>query len=271
MGLMPSLLALLVDLHRELDFEGPVLTLGNQDVYATYDDLRTMFAERGVPARETDSIRPHTSKMFEEAWPERTRDYVHAATFFSMLGLRGYTDLDLYSPDAEPGIVHDLNRPVPADLEASFGLVLDSGTMEHVFDVRTCMRNIVEMVRLGGWVIHISPANGQIDQGFYQFSPSFFFDYYTANGFDRPAAWLLEWNVRDSWEPFAAIDYTYGMYMNGLLDPDRAVLTCFLARRARDVPEQIPTQGFYDPERTLPVAAGDWSREHHEPLRRRQL
>ena len=49
MGLSPSVIRLLMRLHRERPFHGPVLTLGVQDVHASYEDLQTWSAEEEVP------------------------------------------------------------------------------------------------------------------------------------------------------------------------------------------------------------------------------
>lgn len=46
------------------------------------------------------------------------------------------------------------------------------------------MRNLSSMVKPGGILIHILPAAGYVDHGFYSFSPCFFKDYYRENGFD---------------------------------------------------------------------------------------
>jgi methyltransferase family protein len=54
-------------------------------------------------------------------------------------------------------IQHDLNQPIPPSLSARFTLVLDSGTLEHVFDVPQALRNCMEIVAPGGHLIAIAP------------------------------------------------------------------------------------------------------------------
>ena len=246
MGLTPSNLRLLIELHSELGFDGPVLSLGNQEVYASAADLSELFRAAGARWREPAVIHPHTSAAFRRHWPEKARDFVHARTFFDMLGLDGYTDVDRY-PDDEPTLLADLNRPLPEELREGFGLVLDSGTLEHVFDVRQGVENVMRALRTGGRVVHFNPA-ADVDHGFYSFSPTLYFDCYRANGFDDMRCLIQLLDPADLMAPCPTFPYAYGMPLTGLLDPERVPLVCFTARKTRPVERlEPPTQGMYDP------------------------
>ncbi len=111
--------------------------------------------------------------------------------FFRLLGASQVSALDV-SAYEEADVVHDLNRPVPDGLVERFDVVVDSGTLEHVFNVPQALANISRMLRPGGVVFHFNPASNYIDHGYYQLSPSLLLDYYTANGFTRCQAWLAE-------------------------------------------------------------------------------
>lgn len=98
----------------------------------------------------------------------------YADPLFTMLGATQLQSMDASAyEDAE--IVHDLNEPVPAELRESFDLVFDGGTLEHVFNLPTALRNCMEMVKPGGHLILYVVANNQFGHGFYQFSPELFF------------------------------------------------------------------------------------------------
>jgi len=56
-----------------------------------------------------------------------------------------------------------------------FTLVLDGGTLEHVFDYPAALRQCLELVALSGHFITIAPAQNQMGHGFYQISPELFF------------------------------------------------------------------------------------------------
>lgn len=76
----------------------------------------------------------------------------------------------------------DLNEPLPADLEAQFDLVIDTGTCEHCFNVGQAFRNACEAVKIGGYLVHAAPLT-RLNHGFWNFSPTVYPDYFEANGF----------------------------------------------------------------------------------------
>jgi 2-polyprenyl-3-methyl-5-hydroxy-6-metoxy-1,4-benzoquinol methylase len=41
------------------------------------------------------------------------------------------------------------------DTEKEYDLVIDAGVMEHVFDVRSAMRNMTDLVKTNGFIINI--------------------------------------------------------------------------------------------------------------------
>jgi hypothetical protein len=50
-------------------------------------------------------------------------------------------------------------------------VVIDSGTLEHVFNFPVAIANAMKMVKTGGHLILLTPANNCCGHGFYQFSP----------------------------------------------------------------------------------------------------
>ncbi|MCA1709071.1 MAG: hypothetical protein LC808_39655 [Actinobacteria bacterium] len=50
-------------------------------------------------------------------------------------------------------------------------MVFDAGSLEHVFDFPTAIRNYMRMVQPGGHLLLITPSNNEAGHGFYQFSP----------------------------------------------------------------------------------------------------
>jgi hypothetical protein len=78
-----------------------------------------------------------------------------------------------------------LNLPIPEALKNRYTVVFDGGTLEHVFDFPTAMRNAMEMVEIGGHFLGITPTNNYMGHGFYQFSPELFYRVLSAdNGFE---------------------------------------------------------------------------------------
>lgn len=98
---------------------------------------------------------------------------------FAEWALRGIGATSVSSVDASAyegaDLVHDLNAPLPAAHHEQYDSVIDGGTLEHVFDVRQSLTTLMQLVRVGGSVFLITPANNQMGHGFYQFSPELFF------------------------------------------------------------------------------------------------
>jgi len=89
---------------------------------------------------------------------------------------------DLYSHTGKE-IELDLNESIPQKLFEQFDFVLDPGTLEHCFNVGTAIKNMAKMCKLNGHVIHHNPLF-IYNHGFFNFSPTFYFDFYTDNGFE---------------------------------------------------------------------------------------
>jgi hypothetical protein len=245
MGLAASVLRLLVRLHGEQPWGGPVVTLGVQDVHATHDDLTRIFREERVRSEAVPPAErlPSTSRYFRQSGREGT-GYVHARVFFRMLGLAGYDDLD-FADFEKPTLTHDLNRPVPEAWRRRYGLVVDGGTLEHIFDVRAALANITALLRVGGDVCHICPLSGWVNHGFYQISPCLLYDLYGANGFDAAGAFVVQL-PRD---PARHAEVVRPLaYTESALDLDDAAyrsLLLFRARKRAEQPLRVPTQGVY--------------------------
>ena len=101
-----------------------------------------------------------------------------ADSFFALLGAK----LTVYDIVRERGneIILDLNEPLK--LIEQYDLVLDVGTVEHCFNIAQAMMNMASMVNVGGRIIHENPFNCG-NHGFYNLNPTFYCDFYAANGF----------------------------------------------------------------------------------------
>ncbi|MDD2857605.1 MAG: hypothetical protein PHU75_02925 [Candidatus Nanopelagicales bacterium] len=96
--------------------------------------------------------------------------------------------------------IRDLNSPFPDDSVNGYDVVLDFGTLEHVFDVRTAFDNVASAARLGGTIAHVLPANQQCGHGFYQFSPEFFFTLYADDrGFNKTEVYIVRQAAPTTW------------------------------------------------------------------------
>lgn len=95
--------------------------------------------------------------------------------------------------------VRDLNLPLEPDFP-QFDTVIDGGTLEHVFDVRTSFSNVGRCCLPGGQILHVLPANNYVGHGFYQFSPEFFFSLYSeVRGFSKTEVYLADLGRTSFW------------------------------------------------------------------------
>lgn len=105
---------------------------------------------------------------------------VETDSLFKAMGFDGHY-IDLHpSRGCEEAV--DLNLPLPTHLRNRFRMVLDLGTTEHCFNIGQCMMNIAASLQQGGVVLHSNPI-GFYDHGFFNFTPSFYLDFYQQNGF----------------------------------------------------------------------------------------
>ena len=157
------------------------------DLLFTKDQLEDFLRRQSVPltAVRTEDVR--TTNSFATVgngdwW--KYRDYLHQETMFRMLGFRPDQIHTLDVDDYEHAeLIFDLNKPVGSAF-GEFDLILDLGTLEHVFDVRQALWNLGDLCRAGGQVVHMSPVNF-LNHGFYNFTATLFSDYYEQAGWTQ--------------------------------------------------------------------------------------
>lgn len=105
-----------------------------------------------------------------------------------------------YSDYEGATIVADLGLPIPESTLEPYDLVIDGGTIEHVFDVNEALANCSRVCADGGLIIHILPANNFNGHGFWQFSAEVFFSLYSAaNGFDETEVMFVSLDQSTHW------------------------------------------------------------------------
>lgn len=100
--------------------------------------------------------------------------------FFKCAGINKLDFLD-FSPYEGATIIQDLGQPISDELMNSYDLVVDAGTIEHVPDILTALSNLKKMVKIGGLLFIVAPANNFLGHGCYQLSPEIFHRALTAD------------------------------------------------------------------------------------------
>lgn len=151
---------------------GRVLTLGRQNVHLDLDEYNRALKRLGLP--KTASLPTYADELL----------LAMGAESVDSMDASGYEDASL---------THDLNRMIPADWNERFDLVFDGGTLEHVFDFPTAIKNCMRMIRPGGRFVSVTIPNNWCGHGFYQFSPELFFRVFSEeNGFSIQEMYVAE-------------------------------------------------------------------------------
>jgi hypothetical protein len=234
MGMNVLVLSILRQIRPHLPEDANVCCLGYPDVLVSQEQAKQALGDE-IAARLT--YRPDSDQIL--AWhglQSKLDRVIDAQSLFAAMGMR-FTAIDLVASRGNERIV-DLNCALAPDLMEAFDVVLDAGTMEHCFNIGQTMRNIVDMAKVGGFVVHLNPMT-MINHGFFNFSPTFYYDFYGQNG-----------------HPLAAP--IHGVSVNGIevtsyqLDPirrqtveDRNGSIMCVARKAHSRPLVWPMQSKY--------------------------
>ena len=189
-GLTPPHIRLLSLERHKHPIQGSVLTLGQQAVYATLADVHKIITSHGGSPRALKQDFDIKNKI--PSWNGTSyNNYTNAHAVLSLLGAEKVLVAD-YSDYENPDYIMDLNNRVSDEYAEQFDVVLDAGTLEHIFDIPTALANIVKMTKVGGEVILMLPSSNAIDHGFYSISPTLLYDYFGSNGFDNFSCYLRE-------------------------------------------------------------------------------
>jgi hypothetical protein len=145
------------------------LTLGRMNLYASRADIMHSIEKYKTNSKSIDEV------VFNGDG--------YAESFFAILGAEKIDSID-FSAYEKATIIHDMNQPIPDNLRNNYSVVVDGGTIEHVFNFPVAIKNCMNAVKTGGYYIGITPANNQMGHGFYQFSPELYFRVFSEeNGF----------------------------------------------------------------------------------------
>jgi SAM-dependent methyltransferase len=159
MALNINALAMLAPYLRD----AKILSLGYPDLLVSKDQLKKMF---GVD----------TTKFTNGGeWHGIGEPLPDTAEFFESLNST-FECVDIYQ---ETGLEKVLDLNYAHDL-GSFDVVIDSGTIEHCFNIGQAIINAAKAVKVGGVILHTPPMS-MMNHGFYNVCPTLLHDFYTQN------------------------------------------------------------------------------------------
>lgn len=213
------------------------LQIGRQDVATSARDIRRSARQAGI-----ESITVPTDRYAE-----------------ALLRQLGAVTVDSLDRSAFEGatVLHDLNTPLDPSMRRMYTAVVDGGTLEHIFDVRTAIANLMDLVAVGGHLLMANPADRCIGHGFYQFSPDFYYRVLCPeNGFQIEQLLLSDKGLRQHW-------YEVSDSADGSLPTFQARGIAYAFVRARRVDDRPPFAIM--PQQSRYIAA--WSASPRTRLR----
>lgn len=172
MGINNRFFELINKFCKRTESNGTVLFAGYPDFLVDTETLNKLFLNADFTIDSASEIikSTHNTKI-DQAYDPRE--------VFKALG---YTDSAIIDIAQERGVEEIIDLNYPHDLNA-FDLVVDHGTIEHCFNVAQAAINLAQAVKLNGFIAQHLPAT-MGNHGFYNFNPTWFFDFYENNGFN---------------------------------------------------------------------------------------
>ncbi|MDJ0942200.1 MAG: hypothetical protein QNJ30_01955 [Kiloniellales bacterium] len=158
-----------------LDQNPSVLELGNQTFNSSTDALDSVIERsQGRAHIDLKGLKELRSSL-------DTSDKQSAAGYYRCLGFSQYEAIDIN--DTYGSKVMDLNKDVREayGFTSTYDLVTNNGTGEHIFDQASVLRNMHNMTKANGIMVHVMPMLNYVNHGFYCFHPSLYYSLARAN------------------------------------------------------------------------------------------
>lgn len=99
--------------------------------------------------------------------------------FKNILGAKSIDSLDI-SDEEGATIIFNMNDNILDSQHKSllngYDFIFEGGTMEHISNLQMYLNNVFSLMKVNGYYVPNVPSTGQMEHGFYQFSPTFFCD-----------------------------------------------------------------------------------------------
>jgi len=239
MGIAKAAVKLLLKEASKRPFHGTVLQLGRQGVWLSYEELQKASQEFQVQLSDPGDITLSHNLLGRE------RGCIDDLCLFKSLGFSSVKSTDKFGYE-NADYIFDLNdSEVPKELNGKFDMIIDGGTLEHVFHVPNVLKNIHDLLRPGGRVFHLSPSTNHIDHGFYMFSPSLFWEFYKTNHYLIHSVNLFRYSFQHDILPWEIYDYQPGCLEKismGGLDNKLYGVCCIAEKTPLSTGDAIPKQ-----------------------------
>lgn len=180
MGITPAALQIISDMAQKNMFANQsrtIIELGSQDVHCS---------NTGLIAHVFDSFGISPEKRAFISHGEKAR------LLFEILGF-AYECVDL--DGVEKTHAWDINTAsCPEEFRERFALTTNHGTTEHLIGQDNAFRLLHDLTATGGHMMHTLPCTGQVNHGFFSYSPVFFSSLAKANEYKVNYFFLTDFN-----------------------------------------------------------------------------
>jgi len=212
---------MMIDLVDELKLGGNALNLGVQKLLFYPEELSTDYA-KSLGDKKNDS-----------------------QALYRYLGFKNLDSLDASEFEGAE-IIEDLNCVFES--RPNYDLVFDNGTMEHVFHVPNLLKNMHNMLKVGGRAMHFVPCSNALDHGFYMLSPTLFIDYYRSNNYEIEKSFLCRYSIvgdQQAWELFNYYSTFLHRFSIGALDNSFYGYFIVAKKTQKSSADIVPQQSLY--------------------------
>ena len=188
--IIPTLARMIVREHLYKPIQGRLLTLGRQTIAMNYYQVQELFKQEGYSPHQ-DVINKLEVALDQSTRLGRGKGYISDQFFFELLGIKELYVLDVSKYEG-CNIVHNLNKPVPDSFYGQFDFIIDGGTFDHLFDIKTCFENVVRMLKPNGRIFQWNAASNFSGAAYISFGPDLFYDFFVLNQFADCKVYIAE-------------------------------------------------------------------------------
>lgn len=241
MGINSSAFKLILEECKKRPFKGRALLLGNQYYFQNMEDTKENLEEYKL---NYDSSLLSVS----EDPKQREGKFVDFPSILKSLNIVEVDIMD-FSDYEGANIIQDLNTLIKNhNIFEKYDLIIDGGTLEHVFHVPNAFENLFKLLKIGGRILHFAPSSNHVDHGFYMFSPTLFHDYYTTNDYIINEIYLYSYRADNLYGFWTLYEYFPGALHKlqlGGLDNKMYGVYCVCEKKAETTYNKIPQQTMY--------------------------
>jgi len=241
--IVPTLAKMIAHEHRYKPIRGKVLCLGRQTISMTPQEAIAIIKKEKIRI-PPQLIEETLGTVDNSTRYGKNTGRISDVAFFKLLGIEYMEVMDV-SDYEDADIIHDLNYPIPDSLKKKYDYIIDGGTFDHLFDLKTAFKNLNLMLKDDGRFLAWNAASNFTGGAYISFGPDFYFDYLMLNKFAYTKVWVVEIKdiaQRENWKfyEFEGLDkYT-------MLNCKNPLMTVVIGEKNKDTTyDKLPIQAQY--------------------------